>query len=131
IGCNQILFLAGHLMSQATNYSLIYRGLKANFMPGFIDFNIFPLPSISHRFKDKKPETTLNKVVSSIKKELIMTFATATMHPYIANRKLSSAIDHYRTHDNLCSTIMDTLEACSNLSTTANLQPGNKDLRYP
>ncbi|MEW6661877.1 MAG: hypothetical protein ACOY9Y_02590 [Bacillota bacterium] len=26
-------------MSQATNYSLIYRGLKANFMPGFIGCN--------------------------------------------------------------------------------------------
>ncbi|MFZ5688371.1 MAG: hypothetical protein ACOY9Y_09380, partial [Bacillota bacterium] len=26
-------------MSQATNYSLIYRGLKANFMLGFIDCN--------------------------------------------------------------------------------------------
>jgi|GEM_PF-6137043 len=63
-------------------------------------------------------------------KELIMTFATATTHPCIANRKLSSAINHYRTHDNLCSTIMSTLEACNNLSTTANPQSG-KDLRHP
>ncbi|MEW6661482.1 MAG: hypothetical protein ACOY9Y_13420 [Bacillota bacterium] len=64
-------------------------------------------------------------------KEPVMTFTTAIMHPYIANRKLSSAIDHYRTHDNLCSTITDTLEACSNLSTTANLQSGNKRPAVP
>ncbi len=51
-----------------------------------------------------------------------MTFAPATMHPCIAHRNLSATIDHYGTHDNLSPTTMTTLEACNDLSTTANLQ---------
>lgn len=55
-------------------------------------------------------------------KEPVMTFATATMRPCIARRNLSATTDHYGTHDNLCSTIMSTLEASSNLSTATDLQ---------
>lgn len=36
-----------------------------------------------------------------------MTYATAIMHPCIAYDNLSTAIDHYGTHNDLCSTIMD------------------------
>jgi hypothetical protein len=46
-----------------------------------------------------------------------MTFAPAAIDPYIASCNLSTATDHYRTNNNLCSTVMSTLEANSNLST--------------
>jgi len=52
-----------------------------------------------------------------------MNFATALMNSYIAHGNLSTAADHHRTHNDLCSTIMDTLEAYSNLSTAINLVP--------
>jgi hypothetical protein len=55
-----------------------------------------------------------------------MTYATATTNPCIARCNLSATTDHYGTHDNLCLTIIDTLEACSNLSATANLQNPSK-----
>ncbi len=55
-----------------------------------------------------------------------MTFAPATTHFCIAHRNLSATIDHYGTHDNLGPTTITTLEACSDLSTTTDLQT----LRY-
>ena len=39
----------------------------------------------------------------------VMTYATTTMRIYVANNNLSAAIDHYDTHNDLCSTIMDIL----------------------
>jgi len=50
-----------------------------------------------------------------------MTYATAITHSYTACGNLSAATDHYGTRNDLCSTIMDTLEACNDLSTAANL----------
>ncbi|MCG0276354.1 MAG: hypothetical protein L5655_09410 [Thermosediminibacteraceae bacterium] len=41
---------------------------------------------------------------------------------YIARCNLSATWDHYKTHDDLCATVMSSLEACSNLSTAADLQ---------
>ena len=49
-----------------------------------------------------------------------MTYATATMNLCAANDNLSAAIDHYKTHNDLCLTDMDTYRACDNLSTAAN-----------
>jgi len=50
-----------------------------------------------------------------------MDYATAIMNSCIAHDNLSTAADHYGTHNDLCSTIIDTLEAYSNLSTAVNL----------
>jgi len=61
-------------------------------------------------------------VATKNKSEPAVTFASAAMNLYIAHCNLSTAIDHYKAHNNLCSTIMSTLEAGSNLSTTADLQ---------
>lgn len=63
-------------------------------------------------------------------KELAVTFATAATDLYIAYYNLSTAIDHYKAHNNLCSTIMSTLEACSNLSATTNLQLMQQSILY-
>jgi len=49
-----------------------------------------------------------------------MTYATATMNLCVANNNLSAAIDHYKTHNDLCLTGMDTYRACDSLSTAAN-----------
>ncbi|WP_166512521.1 hypothetical protein [Desulfallas thermosapovorans] len=38
----------------------------------------------------------------------VMTFATTTMSIYVAHDNLSAAMNHYDTHNDLCSTIMDT-----------------------
>lgn len=46
-----------------------------------------------------------------------MTYATAIMHPYTAHGNLSATVDRYGTHDDLCSTDMDTYGAFNNLST--------------
>jgi len=51
-----------------------------------------------------------------------VTFATAAMNLYIAHCNLSTAIDHYKAHNNLCSTSMSTLEAGSNLPAATDLQ---------
>jgi len=51
-----------------------------------------------------------------------MTYATAIMDFYIARCNLSATWNHYKTHDDLCATVMSSLEACSNLSTAADLQ---------
>jgi len=50
-----------------------------------------------------------------------MTYATAITHSYTACGNLSANTNHYGTRNDLCSTIMDTLEACNDLSTAANL----------
>ncbi|WP_131820758.1 hypothetical protein [Desulfotruncus arcticus] len=39
----------------------------------------------------------------------VMTYATTTMSICVAPDNLSAAKDHYDTHNDLCSTIMDTL----------------------
>lgn len=51
-----------------------------------------------------------------------MTFASAAMNLYTAHYNLSTAIDRYKAHNNLCSTIMSTLEAGSNLPAATDLQ---------
>ncbi len=51
-----------------------------------------------------------------------MTYATATTHSCVAQDNLSTAMDHYGTRNDLCSTIMDILEAYNNLSTAIDLK---------
>ena len=61
-----------------------------------------------------------------------MTYATAITHPYIAHDNLSTAADHYGTRNDLCSTIMDILEAYSNLSTAIDLElKWDHSIRHP
>lgn|GEM_PF-2070938 len=55
-----------------------------------------------------------------------MTYATTTMSICVAHNNLSAIIDHYDTHNNLCLTIMDTLEAGNNLSTVTDLNTNLK-----
>ncbi|TYP53324.1 hypothetical protein LZ11_01566 [Thermosediminibacter litoriperuensis] len=51
-----------------------------------------------------------------------MTYAAAIRDLYTARCNLSAAWDHHKTPDNLRSTAMSSSEACSNLSTAADLQ---------
>jgi hypothetical protein len=44
------------------------------------------------------------------------------MNPCIAYYNLSAAADHYGTHNNLCSTVKNSWEACPDLSTGTNLK---------
>lgn len=55
-------------------------------------------------------------------KEPTKTFTPATAATCIAYDNLSTAIDHYGNYNNLCSMTTATWEACSDLSTTADLQ---------
>jgi len=55
-----------------------------------------------------------------------MTYATATTDICTAHNDLSAIIDRYDTRNNLCSTVMATWEACSNLSTAADLEIFNR-----
>lgn len=49
-----------------------------------------------------------------------MTYATATMNLCVANDNLSAAINHYKTHNDLCLTDIDTYRAYDSLSIAAN-----------
>jgi hypothetical protein len=64
---------------------------------------------------EKKSAIKVKENFYRYKKEPAVTFATAAMNLYTAHCNLSTAIDHYKAHNNLCSTIMSTLEAGSNL----------------
>jgi len=73
---------------------------------------------IFYKCINMKPSSLWKRVSVLIKP--VMTYATTTMRIYIAYNNLSAAINHYDTHNDLCSTIMDILWACNNLSTAAN-----------
>jgi len=49
-----------------------------------------------------------------------MTCATTIVSICAAQDNLSADLNHYDTSNDLCSTIMDILLACNNLSTAAN-----------
>ncbi|OPX90048.1 MAG: hypothetical protein A4E53_01263 [Pelotomaculum sp. PtaB.Bin104] len=68
-----------------------------------------------------KQETFLNQEEGFSFEKPVMTFTTAITNIYAAHDNLSTAINHYDNRNNLCSTIMDTLEAYNDLSTVINL----------
>jgi len=49
-----------------------------------------------------------------------MTLAPTTISICATQDNLSAAMNHYDTYNDLCSTIMDTILACNNLSAAAN-----------
>ncbi|MEW6662377.1 MAG: hypothetical protein ACOY9Y_11795 [Bacillota bacterium] len=75
-------------MSEATNYSLIYRGLKANFILGFIMImQFYPLPSIiqwrSRSFKMSKA-TNYSLIYRGLKANFMLGFIGSNQILFLA-----------------------------------------------
>jgi hypothetical protein len=67
------------------------------------------LEGVERRVSQAQMEIPFQRKEGDFTFKPVMTYATTTMSICVAHDDLSATMNHYDTHNDLCSTIMDTL----------------------